>query len=125
MQQRISKKAAGEALPPSKPLTGPAPPRRSVCAPGAIALPLYRRPPATRRVTMSLRPWLDSLKSVCQRRQAPQARAPRPRRPKLSLEPLEDRSLPSANVVTEWNQVLLDTFKADRVGAVFFGREAA
>src|SRR5207244_4766891 len=26
--------AAGEALPPSKPLTGPAPPRRSVCAPG-------------------------------------------------------------------------------------------
>src|SRR5437588_33424 len=25
--------AAGEALPPSKPLTGPAPPRRSICAP--------------------------------------------------------------------------------------------
>ena len=35
--------AAGEALPPSKPLTGPAPPRRSVCA-GNDVSPFYRRP---------------------------------------------------------------------------------
>src|SRR5262245_16637779 len=34
-------KAAGEALPPSKPLTGPAPPRRSVCAPGTMSLPCF------------------------------------------------------------------------------------
>jgi hypothetical protein len=31
---RRKTKAAGGALPPSKPPTGPAPPRRSVCAPG-------------------------------------------------------------------------------------------
>src|SRR5438270_6246598 len=43
----------------------------------------------------------------------------------LRLEPLEDRCLPSADVVLQWNQVLLDTFKADRSSAVFFGRDAA
>src|SRR4026208_1516964 len=32
------------SLPPSKPLTGPAPPRRSVCAAGNDVMPLYRRP---------------------------------------------------------------------------------
>ena len=37
-------KAAGEALPPSKLLTGPAPPRRSVCGAGNDVLPLYRKP---------------------------------------------------------------------------------
>jgi hypothetical protein len=31
-------KSAGEALPPSKPLTGAAPPRRSVCTPGKVAV---------------------------------------------------------------------------------------
>ena len=34
---RIKKRPAG-SLPPSKPLTGPAPPRRSVCAPAALSL---------------------------------------------------------------------------------------
>src|SRR5439155_15990498 len=43
----------------------------------------------------------------------------------LRVEPLEDRCLPSADVVLQWNQVLLDTFKADRLSAVFFGRDAA
>jgi hypothetical protein len=33
-------KVAGEVKPPSKALTGQAPPRRSVCAPGAMALSL-------------------------------------------------------------------------------------
>jgi hypothetical protein len=37
-ERRIGRKAAGEVLPPSKPLTGPASPRRSVCAPGKGAL---------------------------------------------------------------------------------------
>src|SRR5262249_53777233 len=32
------------SLPPSKPLTGPASPRRSVCAPAVIAASFYRRP---------------------------------------------------------------------------------
>src|SRR5262249_9837452 len=36
------------SLRPSKPLTGPAPPRRSVCAPGTMVFPLYRRPVLSR-----------------------------------------------------------------------------
>jgi membrane-associated phospholipid phosphatase len=36
---------------------------------------------------------------------------------RLRLEPLEDRCTPAANVVIEWNQVLLDTFKAGLVPA--------
>jgi membrane-associated phospholipid phosphatase len=43
----------------------------------------------------------------------------------LSLEPLESRCLLAANVVLEWNQVFLDTFKADRVLPLYFSREAA
>src|SRR5690242_1077000 len=46
-------------------------------------------------------------------------------RRRLRLELLEDRSLPAANVVIEWNQVLLDTIKADRVSPLFTGRDAA
>jgi len=41
------------------------------------------------------------------------------------LEPLDDRCLPSANVVVEWNQHLLDTFKAERGTGMAFGRTAA
>src|SRR5262245_43674213 len=44
---------------------------------------------------------------------------------RLHLERLEDRCLPSADVVLQWNQVLLDTFKADRVLPLFFARDAA
>src|SRR5438874_5050011 len=69
--------------------------------------------------------WLDCLKSVTRRRRAPRAPERLPRRPRLSVESLEDRSVPSANVVVEWNQIFLDTFKADRHAAVLFGREAA
>jgi membrane-associated phospholipid phosphatase len=43
----------------------------------------------------------------------------------LSLEPLEARCLLAANVVLEWNQVFLDTFKADRVLPLYFSRDAA
>ena len=38
---------------------------------------------------------------------------------------LEARCLLSADVVLEWNQVFLDTFKADRVLPLYFAREAA
>src|SRR5262249_4310775 len=41
------------------------------------------------------------------------------------LEPLDDRCLLSADVVLEWNQVLLDTLKADRLLPLYFAREAA
>jgi hypothetical protein len=74
---------------------------------------------------MLLRPWLGYLKSVFPRRHGARARALRPGRPRLSLETLEGRCLPSADVVLQWNQVLLDTIKADRVLPVFFSREAA
>src|SRR3954463_9494570 len=86
---------------------------------------MYRRPPSRRRATMLLHPWLDYLKSVCRRRRGPRARTRGPRPPQVSLEPLEDRSLPSADVVLQWNQVFLDTFKADRVLPLYFARDAA
>src|SRR5262249_7061136 len=41
------------------------------------------------------------------------------------LEPLDDRCLLSADVVLEWNQVLLDSLKADRLLPLYFAREAA
>ncbi|MBI3464627.1 MAG: tetratricopeptide repeat protein, partial [Planctomycetes bacterium] len=40
-----NKRWAGECQPLSRTLTGPASPRRLVCAPGAMACSLYRRPP--------------------------------------------------------------------------------
>ena len=47
-------KAAGEALPPSKPLTGPAPPRARSCAGNDVQL-LYRRPTSNRKFLMWFR----------------------------------------------------------------------
>src|SRR5262249_54291903 len=41
------------------------------------------------------------------------------------LEPMDDRCLLSADVVLEWNQVLLDTLKADHLLPLYFAREAA
>src|SRR5262249_47704607 len=92
----------GEALPPSKLLTGPASPRRSVCAPGTMALSFYRRP--TGDSTMGLTSWLRNLKSPWHlgntagdgRRASALASATRCR---LQLEALEDRFLPSTFTV--------------------------
>jgi len=70
-------------------------------------------------------PWPGYGKAMAPRRQAPRARRPRPVRPRLSLESLEARCLLAANVVLEWNQVFLDTFKADHVLPLYFAREAA
>jgi hypothetical protein len=44
---------------------------------------------------------------------------------RLGVELLEGRCLPAANVVLEWNQVLLDTVKADRASPLFIARDAA
>ena len=41
------------------------------------------------------------------------------------VELLEDRCLLSADVVLEWNQVLLDTLKADRLLPLYLARDAA
>src|SRR5712664_3275883 len=103
MQQRISRKAAGEALPPSKPLTGPAPPRRSVCAPGTMSHHCNADQPGKGDSTMSFTSWLRNLRPALapgwvernpRRRQSGRGRATR----RLVLEQLEDRSLPSCLV---------------------------
>lgn len=60
------------------------------------------------------------------RRPAPTAHAAGRRdRFRPRLEPLDERCLPSANVVVEWNQILLDTFKAERGSGMAFGRTGA
>jgi membrane-associated phospholipid phosphatase len=71
---------------------------------------------------MLFRPWPGYCKSISPSRRA---RTRRPGRPRLSVEPLEDRCVLSADVVLQWNQVLLDTAKADRVLPVAFPRDAA
>src|SRR5262245_43765794 len=90
-----------------------------------MAVSSYRRPPSRRRATMLFHPWPGYWKSISPRRQAPRVRPTHPPRRRLSLEPLEARCLLAANVVQEWNQVFLDTFKADRVLPLYFAREAA
>jgi membrane-associated phospholipid phosphatase len=69
--------------------------------------------------------WPSYRKSLSPRRRAPRTRTTHPAHRRLSLEPLEARCLLAANVVLEWNQVFLDTFKADRVLPLYFAREAA
>src|SRR5262249_59003601 len=48
-----------------------------------------------------------------------------PGRPGLSVEPLEDRCLLSADVVLAWNQLLLNAVKANGVAPFVFSRDAA
>src|SRR5262249_50558259 len=86
------------SLPPSKPLTGPAPPRRSVCAPGRgpgrwTADHLFEEMP-----TMLFR---SLLRYAGYGQQTASRRRPARQRPRarLSLEALEDRTLPSTFVV--------------------------
>jgi membrane-associated phospholipid phosphatase len=74
---------------------------------------------------MLFHPWPGYGKSFSPRRRAPRSRTTRPARPGLSLEPLEARCLLATNVVLQWNQVFLDTFKADAVLPLYFARDAA
>src|SRR5262249_52379837 len=94
-------KAAGGVQPPGNLPTGPTTPRRSVCAPAAVALSSYRRPVPERMSIMGFSSWL-----LKQTRSAPSAHrrtqgstrhraAFRPR-----LEALEARCLPSTFQVT-------------------------
>src|SRR5262249_12454277 len=87
-------KAAGEVSPPSRFLTGPATPRRSVCAPAALAFSFYRRPILERRSIMWLTSWLRNRTA----NRAPRGRTQhRPAAPRFhpQLNALEDRCLPS------------------------------
>src|SRR5437016_5468084 len=98
--------AAGEALPPSKPLTGPAPPRRSVCAPGTMSLHPIADQPVEGRLPMSFTSWLRHLRSALsrgqmdrkhQRQGSLRAATFRPQ-----LETLEDRCLLSFSPVVSY-----------------------
>jgi hypothetical protein len=97
-------KAAGEALPPSKPLTGPAPPRRSVCAPEKAAVFIISQT-AFRKDTVIM--WYDSMLDFLKfgpaltRPGRTRSVVPRKWRAtcKLHLELLEDRTLPSTLTV--------------------------
>src|SRR5262245_36560220 len=89
-------RAADEVQPPSNVLTGPASPRRPVCAPGAVPCSLGRRPQRLRRVTMSATSWIRGWTNRLTR---PGTRPPTHRRRvglRPRLEVLEDRSVPAA-----------------------------
>src|SRR5262249_12641507 len=86
---------------------GPAPPRRSVCAPAALSFPTVPQTAPERKCPMTLRSIRAALRSAPPR---PRARAADRRagfRPRLEL--LEDPSLPSATVVLHSNELLLQS----------------
>src|SRR3954452_1349684 len=92
------RKAAGEALPPSKPLTGPAPPRRSVCAPGMMSLDCIADQQSNGELTMLFNGWLRKLRSLLapdrmERKHPRRSLRAATHRPYLDV--LEDRCLPS------------------------------
>jgi membrane-associated phospholipid phosphatase len=65
---------------------------------------------------MTLWNWLSERTA----RPTARRRAPRP-----AVEALEDRCLPAADVILEWNQLLLDTAKANKASALAFTRDLA
>src|SRR5260370_5783939 len=99
----LEKKRPVRSLPPSKPLTGPAPPRRSVCAPGTMSLHSIADQPGQGELTMSFTSWLRNLRpALAPSRAERNPRRQRPGRgraaPPLLLQQLEDRSRPSCLV---------------------------
>src|SRR5262249_34592087 len=104
------KRSGGEAkrpvrsLPPSKPLTGPAPPRRSVCAPAAMA-PHCIADQSTQGVfAMRLSSWLRSARTLfvpsgTEKGHRPPRLRKRALPARLGVERLEDRTVPSTFTV--------------------------
>src|SRR5947209_19513033 len=87
-------KAAGEALPPSKLLTGLNTARAYGLRAQVMSSPLYRRPLPQWRSTMRISNWLRPLMarlSPARARRTPRRPASRPR-----VEALEDRTTPTA-----------------------------
>jgi hypothetical protein len=108
-------KRAGEVSPPSNLLTGPAKPRRSVCAPAAMALSFYRRPASERRSLMSFFSWLRNRTSI----RSPRGRAqhrPAAHRFRPHLEALEDRALPSTYYAATASDLIADINAANTAG---------
>ena len=94
----IRHKRPVRSLPPASP-TGPAPPRRSVCAPGAMSRHSIADQPRMGERTMSFHSWLQNLRSALapgrgqrhhRRRGSLRAATHRP-----NLEVLEDRCVPA------------------------------
>jgi probable HAF family extracellular repeat protein len=91
-------KAAGEVSPPSRSLTSPAKPRRSVCAPGSMASSFYRRPALERRKIMWFSSWLGKWQRSARGGRSHGLPHKRPTcRPQL--EALEERTVPSGGHV--------------------------
>ena len=102
MVRDVEAKRPVGSLPPSKPPTGPAPPRRTVCAPRGPSS-FYRRPHPRRRVScgsaISSTPWAAGASRARALRNAPHPRQPAPCR--LSREALEDRAVPASLSVSD------------------------
>src|SRR5262249_44804301 len=92
----------GAAQPPSEARTGPAPPGRSVCAPGAMAVSFYRRPARERRGTMWFPVW-SALGRLCSERGTARRNRASPR---LTVERLEDRPGPAAYPAADVPQLI-------------------
>src|SRR5262249_38688266 len=108
LRNRARTKTAGEVQPPSMPLTSPAPPGRSVCAPVAMSLSIlsqtedlvmtrqwFQRTAILGRSAMSLASWLGPSPRVSQTHSPTQPR----RHAKLHVETLEDRCMPTASLL--------------------------
>src|SRR6516165_5694517 len=101
-RDRLEKRPVG-SLAPSKPPTGPAPPRRSVCAPAAmspqsIADHLLQ---GASVMTFLLSTWLQAMKRTAAMGARTDRGAKRIRRNRITprLEALEDRAVPSTLTV--------------------------
>jgi hypothetical protein len=70
-----------------------------------------------------LRRFLAAVGAV--RSPAPRGPGRRDRACRLRVEPLEDRSVPSADVVVQWNEAVLDAVRADKPTIGFLTRDLA
>src|SRR5215510_12805106 len=97
---RVEAKRPVRSFPPSKPLTGPAPPRRSVCAPAAMSLPCIADQSSQGVFAMRLSSWLRSARSLFVPAGTKKAHGSMRTPPaRLTVEPLEDRTVPSTFTV--------------------------
>src|SRR5262249_1901887 len=92
------------SLPPSKPHTGPASPRRSVCAPAAMSLHCIADQSSQGVFAMRLPSWLRSARSRfippgTENGHRPNRLCKQALATRLSIERLEDRTVPSTFTV--------------------------